>query len=212
MTSSPESPPSGPPPAEIDPEGHPGPRPGHFYRAAWYFYLFLAVAGVLWVGFATGDITLGFFVDTQRWWQDLLIGTIAGLGLILGWWLLRIRLASMRRVEEVMRQMIGPLEGSEIFALAVISGFAEELFFRGAMQSSLGWPLALVIFALLHTGPEPSFRIWTLFAFVAGGLFAWLTLWRGNLLPAVVAHMLVNGVNLFRLIRPLPEASSDEVF
>ena len=186
------------------------PDSGYFYKAAWTFYLFLAVAGVLWVGFATGDIDLGFFVDVERWWQDLLVGIGAGVGLILSWWLLRDRLASMRRVEEVMREMIGPLESSEIVALAIISGFAEELFFRGAMQSSLGWALALIVFTLLHTGPEPSFRIWTLFALIAGGLFAWLTLWRGNLLPAIVAHMLVNGVNLLRLMReyPAPEELS----
>ena len=47
-------------------------------------------------------------------------------------------------------------------------------------------------------------------ALIAGGLFAWLTLWRGNLLPAIVAHMLVNGVNLLRLMReyPAPEELS----
>ena len=54
------------------------PDPGYFYKAAWSFYLFLAIAGVLWVGFATGDIDLGLFVDLERWWQDLLVGLVAG--------------------------------------------------------------------------------------------------------------------------------------
>lgn len=174
--------------------------PGMFYRAAWFFYLGLAVAGVLWLGFATGDISLSLFVDAAAWWQDVLIGLAAGATLVISWRLLRERLAAMRRVEERMRDTIGQLENGEIAALAVMSGFAEELFFRGAMQTSLGWPVALIVFTLLHTGPEPAFRIWTLFAFIAGALLAWLTLWRGNLLPAVIAHIFVNGVNLHRLM------------
>jgi hypothetical protein len=56
-----------------------------------------------------------------------------------------------------------------------------------------------VLFAVLHTGPGLSFRLWTAFAVVAGGLFGGLMLWRGNLLAPIVAHFLVNAVNLSRL-------------
>jgi membrane protease YdiL (CAAX protease family) len=56
-----------------------------------------------------------------------------------------------------------------------------------------------VLFALLHTGPGRHFRLWTVFAVLAGALFGGLMLWRGNLLAPVVGHVLVNGVNLRRL-------------
>ncbi|MEO1083591.1 MAG: type II CAAX endopeptidase family protein [Acidobacteriota bacterium] len=197
----PEAPVDGGPDADQGP-----PEAGRFYTAAWIFYLVLAVLGILWVGYSTGDISASLFIDPQLWWFDLLIGVGAGGVLLLGWTLLRNRSSDMRRVEAVMRETMGELDGSQIIAVALMSGFAEELFFRGAMQTSWGWPWALILFGILHTGPEPSFRMWTIFAFAAGGIFAAVTLWRGNLLAAIVAHVLVNGVNMWRLVKNPPPA------
>jgi len=53
-------------------------------------------------------------------------------------------------------------------ALAVLSGFAEELFFRGAVQGAFGWLPATLAFAVLHSGPGKAFRLWILFAAIAG--------------------------------------------
>lgn len=83
--------------------------------------------------------------------------------------------------------------------MALLSGFAEELLFRGAIQGSLGIWVATILFALLHSGPGGSFRLWPVFALVAGALFGALVLWRGNLLAAIVAHAVVNAINLGRL-------------
>jgi len=96
---------------------------------------------------------------------------------------------------------LGPLQPGEAVALAVLSGFAEELFFRGAVQGAFGWLPATLAFAVLHSGPGKAFRLWTLFAAVAGLVFAGLTVWRGNLLAPIVGHFLVNAVNLGRLAR-----------
>lgn len=186
-----------------DPQ-HP-PSPGEFYRAAWTFYLVLAVLGILWLGYSAGTLELELFFNPDRWWIDLALGLASGGILILGWSFLRDQFASMRRVEFVIRETCGELDRSEIIAIALISGFSEELFFRGAMQMSWGWPWAVVIFGLLHIGPERSFRIWTLFALIAGGLFAGVTLWTGNILAAIVGHVLVNGVNMWRLMNSPPE-------
>ncbi len=101
--------------------------------------------------------------------------------------------------------MLGPLEGAEIVALALLSGLAEEIFFRGAMQAALGWPIATLAFALLHTGPGRAYRAWTLYAALAGLVLAGLVVWRGTLLGAIVAHAVVNGVNLKLLSRSLPD-------
>ncbi len=95
--------------------------------------------------------------------------------------------------------MLGPLTASEAFGLALLSGFAEELFFRGAVQGQWGFVPATILFALLHSGPGRAFRFWTLFAALAGLLFGGLMVWRGNLLAPVLGHFLVNGVNLRRL-------------
>ena len=129
----------------------------------------------------------------------------AGGGLLLGVWLaMRRHLAQARRLERRIVELLGPLDTSEAVALAVISGFAEELFFRGAMQGAWGWPIATVVFTLLHTGPGPAFRAWTLFAAVAGLVLAGLAEWSGSLLAPAAAHILVNAVNLVRLGREAP--------
>ena len=184
-------------------------QPGRLYRLAWTVYLLLALGGVLWIGIRLGRIPLALFVDPRGWWLDLLLGVAAGLLLLAAWSVTARFLTQARSLEDQLAAVLGPLRTSEAVALALISGFAEELFFRGAVQGSMagiggfggigGWVLASVLFALLHTGPGPAFRFWTLFALVAGVLFGGLMHWRGNLLGPFVAHFLVNAVNLRRL-------------
>lgn len=146
-----------------------------------------------------GTITWRLFWPSSGSWIDLAAGAGAGL-LLLGLWEgLRRFSSAARQVEGELARLLGPLSRGDALALAALSGFAEELFFRGAVQGSWGLAAATVLFALLHTGPRPAFRAWTLFAAVAGLLFGALVEWRGNLLPAVLAHFFVNAINLVRL-------------
>jgi membrane protease YdiL (CAAX protease family) len=146
-----------------------------------------------------GVVPLALFVDRRHWWLDLALG-LAAAGLLLALWAAgRARLAQARELEEQLARLLGGLSRSEALALAVLSGFSEELFFRGAVQGAVGWLLASLLFALLHSGPGPSFRLWALFAGIAGALFGALMAWRGNLLAPVVAHAVVNAVNLVHL-------------
>lgn len=171
------------------------------YRLAWIFYLILALGGALWIGLREGAIPLSTFVDTERWWLDLGLGASAGGVLIALWQAARRLSASASRLENELSELLGNLDQAEVLGLALLSGFAEELFFRGAVQSAWGWVPATLLFALLHAGPGSTYRIWTGFAALAGLLFAWLMLWRGNLTAPIVAHALVNGVNLSYLGR-----------
>jgi len=174
-------------------------EPGRLYRFAWGLYLFLALAGVIWIGFQKGAIPLSLFLDTRRWWLDLALGLGAGL-LLLGLWAAAEHVFPLARdLEARLSQALGPLSGSEALALALLSGFAEELFFRGAVQGTLGLLGATILFGLLHSGPGKELRLWTLFALLAGGVLGLLMHWRGNLLGPVAGHFLVNAVNLRRL-------------
>lgn len=117
----------------------------------------------------------------------------------------------MLEVEAWILNVAGSMKRSEVLALAIISGFSEELLFRGAMQSSWGWGWSLGIFTLLHSGPGRAFRYWTIFALIAGGVFSYLTWLRGSLLSAIVAHILVNGINMGRLMSQPVDSDPREV-
>ena len=183
---------------------------GQLYRLAWFFYLFLAVSGVLWIGVREGSIPLELFLRGGAWWQDVGLGLAGGALLIGTWRLMRSLSGRARELEVKLGKMLGPLQPVEVAGLALLSGFAEELFFRGAMQASWGWIPTTIVFALLHTGPGRGYRMWTLFAGIAGLLLAGLMLWRGNLMAPVIAHVLVNGVNLSRLETGSPAARGAE--
>jgi membrane protease YdiL (CAAX protease family) len=182
------------------------------YRLAWLFYLGLALAGSLWIGLGLGrrpgggPIPLRLFVDPSRWWLDAAVGAAAGLALLGCWEALRRLLPAARALEERLGELLGGITAPQAIALAALSGFAEELFFRGAVQGAVGWLAASLLFALLHSGPGRELRLWTLFALCAGLLFGALMLWRGNLLAPALAHFVVNAVNLYRLRgAPSPE-------
>ena len=175
-------------------------KPGRVYLTAWSLYLVMAIAGVVWVGWREGRVPANLFVDTGGWWVDLGLGIAAGTALVGLWEIARNLSWNARLLEERIGELLGPLGRSEAIALALISGFSEELFFRGAMQGSLGWIVATAVFTLLHLGPGPEYRPWTLFALAAGLGLAGLVIWRQNLLAPVVAHTLVNAVGLLRVV------------
>lgn len=88
--------------------------------------------------------------------------------------------------------------------LALLSGLAEEVFFRGLVQGLIGgWPglmVQAVLFAALH--PTPDRRAWayTAFTLVAGLAFG-VAFWAsGSLVPGILAHYLHNGRSFYALI------------
>lgn len=175
--------------------------PGSFLRWAAGLYLVLASSGVLWLGAQKGTISLGLFISPEGWLADLGLGLAAAALLIAVWQAGVHFLRSARELERAVLELLGPLEQSEVVTLALLSGFAEELFFRGALQGEFGWLAAAVLFGLLHIGPGKAFRLWTLFALIAGFLLGVLVVWRGALLAPIIAHVVVNGVGLFRISR-----------
>lgn len=173
----------------------------HFYRIAWVFYLVLAIAALLWLGAQRGRLGMELFVDPGGWWIDLGAGATIGGALLALWWTLRRSFVAARALEDELALLLAPLTVAEAVALALISAIAEELFFRGALQGAIGALPAAVLFALLHAGPGKGFRIWSLFALAGGLALGALVALRGPLGGAIVAHLVVNGVNLARLAR-----------
>jgi len=73
------------------------------------------------------------------------------------------------------------------FVLAVI-GPAEEIFWRGLVQSRAGIAVALVAYALVHVWERKPILL--LAALVGGVFWGGLFAWRGTLIAPVVSHLL----------------------
>lgn len=167
----------------------------------------MAIVAVVWLGLdrnaaamcAGEGVCLDLFLNTEAWLADLLWGLAAAALVLFSWEAVRRLLPLARQMELELERLVGTLQPDEAIALALLSGFAEELLFRGAVQGSLGLPLATLAFALLHTGPGKALKLWTLYAGVVGLLLALLMEWRGNLLAPVVAHVAINAFGLTRL-------------
>jgi hypothetical protein len=111
------------------------------------------------------------------------------------------RTASGERLARALAAVLGRRSGGECLLLAALSGVAEEAFFRGALQPLLGLCAASAVFALAHLAPRRDLWPWTFFALAAGLGLGLLFEWSGNLVAPVVAHVLVNAVNLRLLSR-----------
>jgi membrane protease YdiL (CAAX protease family) len=100
------------------------------------------------------------------------------------------------------------LNSREILALALLSGFGEELLFRGVGMEYLGvWGQAGV-FGLFHLPLRRALWPWTLFAVVIGIGLGELTRWSGSLWPAVLVHFCVNYFNLHDLADSPPPGTA----
>jgi hypothetical protein len=123
-------------------------------------------------------------------------GVTAGLLLVWASREFTARSEAGRALANELGRLVGPLGPGRAFALAAASGLGEELLFRGALQPRVGWLAATLLFGAAHFVPMSKLRSWALFALAAGGLFGALFALTGDLLAPVLAHALVNGLNL----------------
>ena len=93
-------------------------------------------------------------------------------------------------------EVLGPITWKEALLLALLSGFAEEMLFRGALQPSLGLIPTTIIFGLCHWPPRKELRPWTALTAGLGLLFGIATQTSGHLTAAIVAHFVINFINL----------------
>jgi membrane protease YdiL (CAAX protease family) len=89
--------------------------------------------------------------------------------------------------------------------LALASGLAEEVFFRGALQNALfgGWLgilLQALVFAAFHPIPDRRAWVYPLFIFCGGVLFGASYLLTGSLVPGILAHYLHNARGFYQLL------------
>ena len=113
---------------------------------------------------------------------------------------------------KLMTDVIGSARGGELalvlLVLALGAGLAEELFFRGFLQTRLSQRLppavaiaiASVCFGIMHLDPVHS-----PVAALLGLYLGWITERTGSIVPAIVAHVVNNAMAVLGARWPLPE-------
>lgn len=171
-------------------------------KAALLVYGALAAVALIW-GLVRGDADLYHHPDP---WLDLgaLSGALVGvaLGLAVGAAVVAATRVAVRRaawaenLHVEFRQIFGTLSTRDVLVFAGLSSLAEELFFRGALLPSVGLVASSLVFGLLHVGPSRRFLPWTLMAIAMGFVLGGLYQATGDLVAPVIAHLLINVLNL----------------
>jgi membrane protease YdiL (CAAX protease family) len=163
------------------------------------FYALLAGAAGVWGVLAGRSIWFASPADQARGPDlalDLAVGALAG-GIVIA--ISRAMTLQTRWGDALGRMLgavLGPLSRTECVLLALLSGVAEEAFFRGALQPAVGWVWASLLFGLAHFAPRRELLPWTAFTVAAGFLLGLLFDRTGNLIAPIVAHFIINAVNL----------------
>lgn len=180
------------------PGGNPA-KPPSLLRLASLFYGVLLAAALGWGALEGRSIFYASAEAAARGpapWHDLAVGLLAGGLVILLSHELTRRTDWGGQLARTLAAVLGRLAWSQCLVLAVLSGIAEEAFFRGALQPHVGLVAASLLFALAHFAPRRDLLPWTAFSLGAGLLLGGLFDATGNLTAPVVAHALINAVNL----------------
>lgn len=117
-----------------------------------------------------------------------------------------------RHLHRELRPVARDLSVGQILLLAGLSSLGEELLFRGLLTPMMGVPLSALLFGLAHQIKGPSRWVWIGWAAIVGaGLGATFAL-TGSLVGPLLAHAIVNAVNLGYLRDHEPRSEGGDPF
>ncbi|MCP4399947.1 MAG: CPBP family intramembrane metalloprotease [bacterium] len=103
--------------------------------------------------------------------------------------------AFFRRIKRLIEDEISPLfrqiDLSTIALIALVSGLAEELLFRGVLQAEIGIWFSSILFGAAHVWRKAAI-VYGIYAAAIGLFFGAIYLWSGNLWVPALAHMVNN--------------------
>lgn len=202
------------------PHDHPARRdPGALTRTLVLPYIGAVIIAALWVRFAELP---SLFRSRPLPWGLVWCGAGAAFAItvVLAGRLLEGQVwyrAMGAEIKALLTQALGlRVRASDAALIAIYSSIGEEALFRGALQPWVGGALASLLdrpeaapvlgvlvaglaFGLVHAPVKPALRPWTVLAIVMGFAFGALTEAADSLLPAIIAHGLINFLNLLRL-------------
>jgi membrane protease YdiL (CAAX protease family) len=188
-------------PAAGPPKREPAPAPApSLLRLALPFYGIVVVFAFGYALFSGGILALLVTLDPTRDPARLAAGLAGAVGIALALVVLtRVATRAWRpfgRMSESLTTLIGPISTRDAILLALVSGFAEELLFRGALFPHLGLLGTTLLFGLVHVLPRRHLWVYPFFATLAGLLLGLLRDGTASLWPPIVAHVAVNAINL----------------
>jgi hypothetical protein len=117
-------------------------------------------------------------------------------------WATRLTVARFgwaKRLHAELRPVARGMSAGDAFALALASGVGEELMFRSLAQPALGLVASSLLFGAVHQKRGPGRWAWMAWAAIVGFGLGVLFALTGSLVGCVLAHVLVNTVNLLYL-------------
>lgn len=91
--------------------------------------------------------------------------------------------------------------------VSLSAGVVEEVFFRGFLMPRAGFVTSNVLFVLAHLSYEQPFMLLGVALLSVG--FSYLTIWRGNIWPAIAAHFLFDAIQLLILVPTAANAAGN---
>lgn len=101
-----------------------------------------------------------------------------------------------QRLHSELRPVAQDLTIGQIFLLAGLSSLGEEVLFRGLLTPTLGVLASSVLFGFLHQTRGPSRWVWATWAMAVGLVLGTIFAATGSLVGPLLAHAVVNAVNL----------------
>lgn len=127
---------------------------------------------------------------------SLFLGLLLAVVVIVATRITVVRFPWAQRLHLELRPIAHGLNASQIAAIAIFSSLGEELMFRGLVQPWIGVLPTAVVFGLCHQIPGPARWVWVTWATFVGLAFGLIFAATGSLLGALLAHALINAVNL----------------
>jgi len=163
-----------------------------FLRLEWLLSVALTMLALIWA--AARDLPLAASLTPTS--GALAVGVLIGAAL----WVtipVLLRSAPMRRVwTEILLPFSRTLGTGDVVIIALLSGFTEELFFRGVLLPEMGLVLSSLCFGALHA----LCLVYFVWATVIGAALGALTLTSESLVTAMAAHATYN-LGAFLLLR-----------
>ena len=182
------------------------PMPQRFAVAVTIFYLPIALAAFIWIAWRAGAEGLHSRLVGAHPFRDLLIGSGLGVLAAFGSRALARGWGPGRSLERGLQDLIGPLSPAACALMALVSGIAEEMAFRAALQPEIGLLWTSLLFGAVHAPLRRELWAWPILA--AGmGLVLGATYQYTEALPApAAAHVVVNWLNLLHLAKRAAQA------